>query len=58
MEYRDEVAGRIGAESYRLLLAHVEDGRIDQPNMRTIVTRMSRRINEVDKGKLRQGLEP
>ena len=58
MEYRKEVEGRIGAESYRLLLAHVEDGRIDHSTMQAIGTRMSRRVNGVYKEKTRQGLEP
>ena len=58
MEYREEVEGRIGAESYRLLLTHVEDGMIDHPTLQAIGTRMSRRVNGVYKEKSRQGLEP
>ena len=57
MEYRKEVEERIGAESYRLLLQHVEE-KMDITTMQAIGTRMSGRANGVYKEKERKGLEP
>ena len=58
MKFRKEVESRIGVDSYRLLIANIENGRIDRTTIQAIGTRMSGRANGVYKEKERKGLEP